>query len=283
LTYISSVMSKPVVTAREETKISEIIRRMVKSKVGTIVIVDSSNIPRGIITERELLRDIASDNRISAQLEARYLMSSGFTRLLPDTPVERAADAMIKEGTRILVTRKNGSLLGIVTATDILYHFSKVAKDIPIQYDLAGEVKTLDVSRSFLDAIRLMNEKRIGSVVVTQRELEFGIVTERDLLKVLSKGRKKEFDTIRLEGVATRPLISAPYGITVKEAAQVMQANQIKRLVLFKGDKMAGIITARDLVAAYVSSFRIPSTGKAEGKEKILEEKTPSDISPLTM
>jgi CBS domain-containing protein len=283
LTYISSVMSKPVVTAKGEARLSVIIAEMLKSRVGTIVIVDSNNIPRGIITERELLRDISVNNRVGVQLLARHLMSSGFVRLLPETAVERAADLMIMEGVRLLVTRKNGLLLGIVTATDLLYHFSKVAKDIPIESDFARDVKTLDVSKSFLDAVKLMNEKRIGSVVVTERELEFGIITERDILKVLSKGRRKEFDAVHLEDVATRPLISAPYGITAREAAQVMEANKIKRLVLFKGEKMAGIITARDLVAAYVRSFRVPALKKVERKEEALEESVPSGISPFTV
>jgi CBS domain-containing protein len=274
MTYISSVMSKPVVTAKEEAKISEIVRLMVKTQVGMIAIVDSDMIPCGIITEREFLKNIATDNRVSMESVARDFMSSGFVRLHPETSVNRAADIMISERVRLLVTRKNGTLAGIVTATDLLYNFSKVCKDIPIKHDLSTNVKTLDVSKSFLDAAKLMFEKKIGSVVITEGELKFGIVTERDLLKALSKDREKGFDEVRLQDIASRPLVSAPYGVTAKEAAQVMEANKIKRLVLFKGEKMTGIITARDLVAAFVSSIQISPIAETEKERKTYETST---------
>jgi CBS domain-containing protein len=276
-------MSKPVVMARKETKISEIVRLMTKSQVGTIAIVDSDIIPRGIITEREFLRKITTDNCVNTELEARDFMSSEFVRLHPEITVNRAAEIMIGERVRLLVTKKNEMLVGIVTATDLLYHFSKVSKDIPIKYDLSRDVKSLDVSKNFLDAAKLMIEKRIGSVVITEGELKLGIVTERDLLKVLSKGREKGFDAVRLQDIASRPLVSAPYGVTAKEAAQVMEANKIKRLVLFKGENMTGIITARDLVAAFVSSFHVPPISRTQREGKIYEKSTSSETTSISV
>ncbi len=50
--------------------------------------------------------------------------------------------------------------------------------------------------------------------------------------------------------LAPPPLIYLGFLIVGKGAASIMATNGIKRLLLFKGDEMAGVITARDLVEA---------------------------------
>jgi CBS domain-containing protein len=50
---------------------------------------------------------------------------------------------------------------------------------------------------------------------------------------------------------AKSPLITAPEGTSVHEAAAIMTMKHIRRLPIVKKDKLIGIITARDLVEAY--------------------------------
>jgi CBS domain-containing protein len=47
------------------------------------------------------------------------------------------------------------------------------------------------------------------------------------------------------------PLITIPAGTSVHRAAATMAVKHIRRLPIVKDDKLAGIITARDLVEAY--------------------------------
>ena len=257
MTSVSSIMSEDPVSATEETPLGKIVSLMVRNRVGSIVIVDRDNVPTGMITERELLKEISSNARLDLEARAKDLMLLSFIKIPPDTQVPEAAKAMIKRRVRVLVTKKNGKLDGIVSTTDFLRYFSKTAKDVPIEGAIHRKVTTIEGSRGALDAIRMMYEKRIGSVVITRSGLPFGIVTERDLLRILARGRRKEFGSLKLEEIARRPLITAQFGISAREAASIMLTNRIKRLPILRGDEMFGMITAKDLVGAYSAASSV--------------------------
>lgn len=100
------------------------------------------------------------------------------------------------------------------------------------------------------NAIQIMGDKRIGSVLVTRRQKPFGIFTERDLLTAfISRGKPLESD---IGPAASSPLITIPEGTSVHQTALTMALKHIRRLpVRSHDDAIVGIVTARDLVAAY--------------------------------
>jgi IMP dehydrogenase len=51
--------------------------------------------------------------------------------------------------------------------------------------------------------------------------------------------------------VCSLPLITAPIGISVHDAAEIMIEKHIKRLPITKDGKLVGVLSARDLVEAY--------------------------------
>jgi signal-transduction protein with cAMP-binding, CBS, and nucleotidyltransferase domain len=161
---------------------------------------------------------------------------------------------MARGAVRVVVTKKSGVLMGIVTTSDVLRFFNKTSRDFAIEDCINRKVVTIDASRGMLDAIKVMNEKRIGCLIVTENGLPSGIVSERDLIRVMARGRRKEFGSLRLREIASKPLISAAYGIKAREASSIMLGSKIKRLPLFMGDKLIGIVTAKDLVRAYVDN-----------------------------
>jgi CBS domain-containing protein len=110
----------------------------------------------------------------------------------------------------------------------------------------------LDSTDSIFNAVKLMHEKKTGSVLVNgPRGEPIGIFTERDLLtKVLSKQARLEGQVV---DYCTSPMISAKLkGIDAKKAAKTMRANGIKRLPLTEDGKVVAIVTARDLVESFL-------------------------------
>jgi len=256
MTNISSIMSKDPICANEDSTISFAIALMVKHSVGSVFIVNNDSVPHGILTERELLSEIAAHSRVRGTLSVTDIMSRSFILITPTTKVRDAARRMLDEKVRLAVAKKSGKLMGVVTTTDFLRFFNSTAKDYAIEDAIHKKVATLEFSRPVVDAIKLMEEKRVGSVIVTRAALPFGIISERDLLRILSKGRKKDFGSVTLERVATQPLISAPYGVMAREASSIMLARKIKRLPIFKGDKLIGVVTTKDLVRGYCASIQ---------------------------
>jgi CBS domain-containing protein len=114
---------------------------------------------------------------------------------------------------------------------------------------LTKQIITADEKTPVSRIAKIMGEKRIGSVIITSKEEPKGIFTERDLLtRFLAKGRS--LNTMVSEEFSS-PLITVSPGISVHMAAYTMASRHIRRLPTVKGDKLGGIITARDLVEAY--------------------------------
>ena len=116
-------------------------------------------------------------------------------------------------------------------------------------------VISLDCSKMAQEAAALMAEKEIGSVIVTKDGKPLGIVTHSDIVRWAGL-RQKLFD-VKLEGLVSRPLITAGRGATVEEAAKVMIKNQIHKLPVVDRDKLLGIVTITDL-AVFLSPSRRP-------------------------
>ena len=111
---------------------------------------------------------------------------------------------------------------------------------------MIDKVATLDGSSMIKDAAKLMDEKNIGCVIVTQNDQPTGILTERDFVRRIASKEKPL--TSPLEEVMSSPLISIDPDETVWEAAEQMKVKNIHKLPVIDNDKVVGIITTSDLV-----------------------------------
>jgi CBS domain-containing protein len=101
---------------------------------------------------------------------------------------------------------------------------------------------------SVLDALKIMAEKNIGSVVVSDADGQFqGIVTERDYSrKVILKG-KSSTDT-PVEEIMSRDLPHVSQKDTVEYCMELMTKNNIRYLPVFAGMELQGIVSMSDVV-----------------------------------
>lgn len=107
-------------------------------------------------------------------------------------------------------------------------------------------IASLDSSSMIKDAAKLMEEKNIGCIIVTQQNSPVGILTERDFVRRIAAKEKPL--TSSLDEVMSSPLISIGPDETVWEAAESMKVNNIHKLPVIEESKVIGIITTTDLV-----------------------------------
>ncbi|MGZ8510558.1 MAG: CBS domain-containing protein [Chitinophagaceae bacterium] len=97
------------------------------------------------------------------------------------------------------------------------------------------------------DALKLMAEKNIGSVVVMENDHYLGIVTERDYSrKVILKG--KHSDDTRVSEIMSEDLPNVRPGDTIDLCMSLMTQQNIRYLPVFENNKLAGIISISDVV-----------------------------------
>lgn len=99
---------------------------------------------------------------------------------------------------------------------------------------------------SVLDAARIMNENRIGAVVVTRGETVVGIFTERDILcRVVAAQADPAKTTIG--NVMTSPVACCTPETTRHECQAVMRAKRLRHLPVVADGRLVGMISIGDL------------------------------------
>ncbi|MGN6194521.1 MAG: CBS domain-containing protein [Ginsengibacter sp.] len=106
---------------------------------------------------------------------------------------------------------------------------------------------------SVLNALKVMADNNIGSVVVKEDEKFVGIVTERDYSrKVILKG-KNSTDT-HVSEIMTTDFPDLKPADTVEHCMELMTKNNIRYLPVFDEKKLAGIISISDVVKETILS-----------------------------
>jgi CBS domain-containing protein len=136
---------------------------------------------------------------------------------------------------------------------------------------MTRNVKTLDVSATILDAAVLMEESRIGSVVVTARGSPVGMITEGDVSKAVA--RKLDTKKVHLKEVMSQPLVTAKREMRIEEAAKLMADSNVKKLPVLDYGKLVGMVTQTDIVG---ESFSLVTSLK----EMVRARYHPPDFEP---
>ena len=121
---------RPLLKATHLDSIFTISNLMKKGKVSSIIIIDQHTTPVGIITERDIVRRVISEDKDPKITKATDIMSKPLITVQEDTHLYDVAKKMVKHKIRRLpVVNDNNTLVGIVTITDIIKYYYEKNKD----------------------------------------------------------------------------------------------------------------------------------------------------------
>lgn len=107
-------------------------------------------------------------------------------------------------------------------------------------------VVTVDESVRVADAVRVMNEHKIGSVVVVSRRGLEGIFTERDVLtRVVAAGRNPHVTPVR--DVMTGEIVTVPPTATIEQVMDIFATRRCRHLPVVEEGKLVGMISIGDI------------------------------------
>ena len=113
-------------------------------------------------------------------------------------------------------------------------------------------VYTITPTASVFDALKLMAEKSIGALVVTEGEQVVGIITERDYArKVILMARSSKDTPVR--GIMTSSVMYVRSDNTSEECMLLMTENRLRHLPVMDGGKLVGLVSIGDLVKDIIS------------------------------
>jgi len=124
LTLIQAVeYSKEPVTCTLGMRIEEAARRMAAEEVGSIIILDGNRYPKGIITDKDLRREVAT-GRTERSAPVEEIMSSPVITMQPGLSAAHAQIAMVRHHIHHLCLTEDGSpqsaVVGVISEHDLL-------------------------------------------------------------------------------------------------------------------------------------------------------------------
>jgi CBS domain-containing protein len=109
------------------------------------------------------------------------------------------------------------------------------------------DVYNVQQDQSVADAVTLMVDHNIGAVAVLDKDKLVGIFTERDLMKRITAKDICPKD-IKMSEVMTKDLIAAKPDESYDACLAKMRQLSVRHLVVADGDRLAGLISIRDLI-----------------------------------
>jgi CBS domain-containing protein len=138
-------------------------------------------------------------------------------------------------------------------------------------------VITVPVNATVRNAAKLMSEKHLGSLVVVRGKEAVGIITERDVLRVVSEGLNLK--RTKVSDIMSTPIIAINEDATIYDAVKVMGEKKIKKLPVLSKKRLVGIITLTDfarvepkiseILAKFIAEKEIPQRFEKYLKPKI--------------
>jgi CBS domain-containing protein len=115
-------------------------------------------------------------------------------------------------------------------------------------------VHTIEPAEMVFEAMRIMKEKRIGALVVTEGATIVGIVTERDYAqKIALRGRASRTTPVR--AIMTSPVIHVRPEQTSEDCMVLMGTHHMRHLPVMDGGKLVGMVSIRDLVNDIIANL----------------------------
>ncbi|KPK06079.1 MAG: inosine-5-monophosphate dehydrogenase [Betaproteobacteria bacterium SG8_39] len=113
-------------------------------------------------------------------------------------------------------------------------------------------IYTTTPSTSVFDAIKLMAEKKIGALVVTEGDSVVGVVTERDYArKIVLMSRSSKETPVR--DIMTSSVMCVRPDRTSEECMALMTEHRMRHLPVMDDGKLIGLISIGDLVKDVIS------------------------------
>jgi CBS domain-containing protein len=221
----------------------------------------------------------------------------------PHHSIRDAAMTMNREGVGCLAVIDDDQIVGIVTDRDLVRRglAHDLASSAPVKKVMSAPVVTIGAEADLHSAFKLFRTHAVRRLAVVDFDVFVGVITVDDLLVDLAADlsdlarpiaaevfmptdwadrSRRSTEGAAATGVADLPrypepsdsvwpfvsddLICIESGATLDQVAQRLAADSVGALVVTEGERIAGIVSERDVVHAIASGKDLDSTTAAE-------------------
>jgi CBS domain-containing protein len=121
--FVSDILSQKggsVFTVTPATSVAQASQQLSVRRIGSVLVLDRDGGVAGIVSERDLVRALASHGAKALELEARQVMTRDVVTCDPDDSIDQVMEIMTRGRFRHLPVVRHGELLGLVSIGDVV-------------------------------------------------------------------------------------------------------------------------------------------------------------------
>jgi CBS domain-containing protein len=120
------------------------------------------------------------------------------------------------------------------------------AKKMTIAHVMTKSVISVDSTMTINETAKMMEDAKVGAVIVMENNKPVGIVTDRDFaVKVAAHAYQI---SVPVKQIMSSPLVSINSDETIRAASDLMHSKGVRKLPVIDDGNVVGIITATDIV-----------------------------------
>ncbi len=121
--FVSDILAQKgtsVHSVAPTVSVAELSQQLTTRRIGSVLVVDGQGAVLGIVSERDVVRTLASRGAAALALEASHIMTREVVTCDPDDTIEEVMQAMTSGRFRHVPVVRHGDLLGLVSIGDVV-------------------------------------------------------------------------------------------------------------------------------------------------------------------
>ena len=221
---------------------------MLANKAMAVVTLDVERRPELIYSIRRLIKNVAEGVNIDKEQIAKYAVTDPVV-IREDDTIEEALRAMKREAVRTLpVVDYRNKMVGYLEARHIAFKLWKLLPyGIATVEARARHIVVVPKDLTLEAAAKAMDDNGVTEVFVREEDGSLRVLREWDFLRALAEGADPK--TAKVGDYAKGAVIKVPPTIDARAAVEIMEANDVLRLVAVEaeGERRHRVVTASDL------------------------------------
>ncbi len=258
--HVSELMTACPITVTPATSLDSALAMMEQHRIRHLPVVQDAELV-GILSDRDMLETTAGlplrvhaahGRALPSAKTVDAIMHSKVVSVSPDDTIATAAVDLLHYGIGCVPVVRGKRLLGILSEMDLLeaiaderMHAGAEGGTCTVSSKMTGTPTTIAWATSISEAANLCRANGIRHLIVEERGVLVGIVSDRDLRRAVGAGRHA--DTTVDEILTNAPVSTSP-DATMVDAAKTMLARRISCLPVVDANRVVGILTASDVI-----------------------------------
>lgn len=123
---------------------------------------------------------------------------------------------------------------------------------------LKREIISINEKKSINDAIQLLSKNKIGALPVINNQMKLcGIISERDIINVISENKSINFSLSLINSIMTAKVITCDKNTKSNVLMEIMTTNKIRHIPILENNLLIGIVSIGDVVQRLLQNSNI--------------------------